>query len=114
MKSNIFVTIIFLFIANWVFSQSPFIREFTDRDGLSGMNVYRILEDDNGLIWIATDNGISYFNGTDFKKISHPKAKDLDFVGMNKGPSGRIWCFNWAGQVFYINKTELEYFSTDG
>jgi signal transduction histidine kinase len=38
------------------------IRFFTDRDGLANNVVYGILEDDDGLLWMSTNHGLSRFN----------------------------------------------------
>ncbi len=38
------------------------IRFYTDRDGLANNVVYGILEDENGLLWMSTNHGISRFN----------------------------------------------------
>ncbi len=35
---------------------------YTDEDGLSGNTIYGILEDDNGYLWISTNQGLSKFN----------------------------------------------------
>jgi signal transduction histidine kinase len=38
------------------------IRFFTDRDGLANNVVYGILEDDDGLLWMSTNHGLSRLN----------------------------------------------------
>lgn len=40
---------------------------FTTAQGLAGDNVYGIQQDNNGFIWIATETGVSRFDGTSFK-----------------------------------------------
>ena len=110
MKEYLFIFILSIFYFS-AFSQSPYLRQYTDRDGLVGMNVYQLLQDDNGLIWIATDNGICYFDGSTFKKMTHPKMKDFDFFGMHKATTGRIWFWNFSGQVFYVDNFQIEHYS---
>ncbi|MGB0861270.1 MAG: histidine kinase [Saprospiraceae bacterium] len=95
-------------------AQSPYIQQYTDRDGVPGMVVYQLLQGNNGLIWLTTDNGIAYFDGKKFTTVSHPKMKGQDFIGLYKAPTGRIWFWNWSGQVFYLNKNKIEYYSPDG
>ena len=98
------------FVQNTI-GQTPHIRQFTDLDGLPSMNIYTVTEADNGLIWLTTDNGICYFDGSDFVEIFHPKMKDLDFVGAYKDLNGLIWFWNWSGQVFYFEKGRLQLYS---
>lgn len=48
---------------------SQFIS-YSEKDGLNNNNVYKILEDNNGLLWISTNKGLSSFD-TDSKKINN-------------------------------------------
>lgn len=43
------------------------VQHYTTADGLASNHVYCGVEDDNGYIWLATDNGISRFDGKRFK-----------------------------------------------
>ncbi|WP_027125461.1 hybrid sensor histidine kinase/response regulator transcription factor [Gelidibacter mesophilus] len=45
----------------------PQFTNYTSKDGLSFNNVEHISEDDEGLIYVATFDGLNVFNGTDFK-----------------------------------------------
>jgi hypothetical protein len=54
---------------------------FTEDDGLAGNMVRDIIKDNNGLMWIATDNGISRFDGDKFQNIY--KSNGL--------PSNKVW-----------------------
>jgi hypothetical protein len=48
--------------------EKPFIH-FTDEDGLPGKVIRSITKDNNGYLWIGTDNGLSKFDGTNFKNF---------------------------------------------
>jgi sensor histidine kinase YesM len=54
---------------------------FTEDDGLAGNMVRDIIKDKNGFLWIATDNGISRFDGDKFQNIY--KTNGL--------PSNKVW-----------------------
>ena len=60
---------------------------FNESDGLVGRDVRSIAEDENGLIWIATNQGVNYFDGYKFNfiKIDYP-VKDLIL-----DKNGNIW-----------------------
>ena len=47
----------------------PSFKQYTTDDGLASPEVFYILQDKEGYIWIATDNGISRFNGYEFKNF---------------------------------------------
>lgn len=43
---------------------------YSEKDGLNNNNIYKIIEDSNGLLWISTNKGLSSFY-TDSKKINN-------------------------------------------
>ncbi|QNA46480.1 hybrid sensor histidine kinase/response regulator transcription factor [Lacibacter sediminis] len=43
---------------------------YSEKDGLNNNNIYKIIEDSNGLLWISTNKGLSSFD-TDSKKINN-------------------------------------------
>ncbi|GLX77538.1 diguanylate cyclase [Thalassotalea insulae] len=43
------------------------VKHLTNSDGLSQSFVYDMIEDPEGLIWIATQDGLNIYNGKDFK-----------------------------------------------
>ncbi|MEL7220701.1 MAG: two-component regulator propeller domain-containing protein, partial [Bacteroidota bacterium] len=46
------------------------IRVYDFADGLSHRNVFKILQDDRGLIWVATINGLNAFTGYGFERYN--------------------------------------------
>ncbi len=83
----------------------------TERDGLSNNFVHGIVQDGDGLIWIATENGLNRFDGYGFKTF-YANAADTQSVQNNRiqqlvaDSKGRLWgttndgifCFNIAEQ----------------
>lgn len=66
-----------VFIAHPSFSQfqpNPLIKHYSIRDGLSQGVVNSIVEDADGMIWIATEDGLNRFDGYDFKVFKHEHA----------------------------------------
>lgn len=49
----------------WIRDKHTFLH-FTIADGLSSNILYGILEDENGFLWISSDNGLMRFNKSDF------------------------------------------------
>lgn len=45
------------------------VIQYTEDDGLAGNIVHDIAKDQNGILWIATESGISKFDGENFKNI---------------------------------------------
>jgi len=59
--------------------QHPVIHNFSDLDGLPSPTLYDLLQDDCGALWIGTDNGISRFDGVNFRNFGYEDG--LNFWG---------------------------------
>ncbi len=91
-----------------VFSQSTITRHYGIEDGLSSNHVYSALQDRYGYVWLATDNGVSRFDGKRFRNFtSKDGLPDNDVFLLKEDAIGRIWlsCFN--GQPCYIHKEKV-------
>ena len=98
-------TIIFIFnfcCFLYAISQNEY-TSFTKNDGLPSNNVYRIIEDNKGFLWITTDAGVARFDGKNFQIFTTqdglPDNEVLDIV---KETDGTIWvnCFKQAPTYF--------------
>lgn len=54
-----------------------FVRRFTDEDGLSQNSVKFIVPDRNGFLWLATENGLTRFDGNYFLNFSSDNVPAL-------------------------------------
>ncbi|MBK6643934.1 MAG: hypothetical protein IPG39_23255 [Bacteroidetes bacterium] len=65
-------------------------------DGLSQSSVYDIIQDDNGFIWMATQDGLNKYDGTTFN-VYRDEPFDTNSISSNntavllKDSKGRIW-----------------------
>ncbi len=83
-------------------------RQFTINDGLPSNNVYGMLEDDNGFLWIYTEKGVSKFDGYEFKNYSIEDGLPAnDIFLMRKNHDGRIWMQGPEGSVGYIENDSI-------
>ena len=75
MESSIWRVCLFLFFICSFPQSSPIFAQFNDtqfeqigiEQGLSNQKVNDILQDKNGFLWIATDNGLNKYDGYNFK-----------------------------------------------
>lgn len=71
--------------------QQPFLRHYAVEDGLQGSNVRQCLQDQEGYIWIATDEGLNRFDGFEFKSYSIAEGLlDDDILDMRLEADGSI------------------------
>lgn len=76
------------------------IQHVSAESGLISDNVYHLMEDQLGRIWMATDRGVTVYNGIDFKSYTR-----LDGLGDNEVLStfqdaqGTVWLASFNGTI---------------
>ncbi len=63
-----------------LFAQQSFIRHYAVEDGLQGSMVKQCLQDKQGYIWIATDEGLNRFDGFEFRSYSFEEGLGDDNI----------------------------------
>lgn len=75
-------------------------------DGLPSDKVYGIEQDEEGYIWLATEAGLSRFNGQHFSTYTTKDGlKKNDIIGISKSESNLIWIANHGAIGFIKNGT---------
>ena len=65
---------------------------YTVNDGLPSSTCYDIVQDDRGFLWIATEGGLTKFDGYNFKTFTTTNGLvDNEVVKLEKDEHGRIW-----------------------
>ncbi|WOI23292.1 sensor histidine kinase [Nonlabens ulvanivorans] len=98
-KSWILVTFFIAF--NWSAAQS--YTNYSEKDGLPSNHVYKITQDSNGFIWIATDEGLVKYNGTDFKVFTTQEGLPTnDIWNIFPAEDGKLWYIAKSTSMGYI------------
>lgn len=85
-------------------SIQPAFLNYTTDDGLPSSETYDILQDKKGYIWISSDNGVSRFDGTNFKNYGTEEGLlDKTILFMHEDYRGWIWMSTFSGN-FYIHR----------
>ena len=96
--------IILLFCPMLLGAQNPQLGtiHFNINNGLPSSEVHDLLQDQKGYIWIATDNGLSRFNGYHFQNFG-PKSGLLSnaVFSLFSDHEDRIWMSTFGGLYFY-------------
>ena len=83
--------------------QIKFVK-YTAEDGLPSSNIYQIIQDKAGFIWIGTDKGVSRFDGYNFKNFTlQDGLPNNDVWGLKEDASGRIWFATFNQLAYYDN-----------
>ncbi len=94
-QSDFFILLLFSGQAYSQLNTSNF-TQFTEKDGLPGVQVNRLLIDKLGYIWTGTLNGLARYDGYTFKRFYfNPNDTNtlhgLNIHGMFEDSKGRVW-----------------------
>jgi ligand-binding sensor domain-containing protein/signal transduction histidine kinase len=104
-----------LLFASPSFSQlnSNHLTLYTEKDGLPGTQINKIIVDQFGYIWLGTINGLARFDGYTFKRFyedpNNPGSiKGLNIWSLFEDSKGRIWVSASPGKLnLYDPATQL-------
>ena len=120
LKKVIFI-IISLFISSFLFAQHSILNDYITREwstieGLPGNSVTDIIQSQDGYLYIGTYDGLSRFDGFDFKifnKYSGDKYKYTSVRALYEDKKGNLWVGSNDEGLALIKKDHTEYFSTE-
>ena len=92
------------------FAQTPAYKHYDVSNGLPTNEVYEIKQDSKGFLWIGCDAGLVRYDGNRFKLLSNKKNRGPAISGLREDKTGRIWCINFSGQVFFTSGDSLQLF----
>jgi hypothetical protein len=88
------------------FAQATFnYVHYDTKDGLAGSTIYSMVQDKEGFIWLATENGLSRYDGSRFKNFTVKDGlPDNEVLKVFADSRGRVWIatFNKA-LCYYAN-----------
>lgn len=106
--TRISLLLIFLFFQVIGLAQVPGHINFSIDNGAPSNTVYDIEQDENGFIWIATDYGISKYDGISFKNYTITDGlPDNEVLSFFKDSKNRIWMLGFNGKIGFIYHGEI-------
>lgn len=108
------------FFTIYSFGQQIKFENFTTNQGLSNNSVIDIENDKDGGLWIATWDGLNYFDGYNFKifknNSNNRKTISSNYITrLKKDLAGQIWLISKEGNVNrYLGNNEFEEFKFKG
>lgn len=98
-----FLLFVSTFVAN-ISSQSLNFNNFDVKDGLSNNKVNTILQDNSGLIWVGTEDGLNRFDGYEFKiyrnnSLDSCSISDNYIWSLYEDRDGNIWIGTKTGEL---------------
>jgi ligand-binding sensor domain-containing protein/two-component sensor histidine kinase len=81
-----------------VYSQQLAYKQFTVKDGLPGAVVYQALQDRNGFIWFATNQGVSRFDGRHFTNyFKEDGLPENEILKLYLDKYNNVWFISFVG-----------------
>ncbi|MCB0650232.1 MAG: histidine kinase [Saprospiraceae bacterium] len=115
LKRAVYILVVLSCFSPWCGSLSaqnvphPSFRHYTTDDGLPSSEVYYILQDRDGYIWISTDNGVSRFDGYDFRNygVKDGLLENVIFE-MKLDSLERVWMQAMGGNLYYCEGDSIK------
>lgn len=100
--------LVILFFPFLSFSQIPGLVNYSEKDGLNSSYTYSMSQDDKGLIWIGSDNGLFRFDGKEFKQYNKKSGlKNIDILGCNPLSNGEIFIVTYLSDFAYLKNGKI-------
>ena len=78
-------------------------RQFTTDDGLPSSEIYTVIQDGKGFIWVGTDNGLARFDGYEFTVYDVDDGlEDAVVFTIVIDENETLWVSTLSGRVFYL------------
>ena len=104
---QVFSILLVLICTFFSFGQDPFYIALTKEKGLPSNSIYDIFQDSKGFIWIASNEGLSRYDGYEFVTFTNKYQSSKSGSDIQEDKYGRIWYQNFDGFVFYVQNNEL-------
>ncbi len=104
---QVILTVFFLSLYALLPAQEKFLRHYSVNEGLPSSETYAVFQDSKGFIWIASDMGVSRFDGYNFKVFTTANGlTDNTVFKFYEDYKGRIWFNTFSGLLcYYYNDT---------
>lgn len=90
-----------------IFSQEPSYARIGEEE-LAGLDIYSIIQDDDGYIWLSTDRDLIKYDGYNFQDITNNISGSRSLFGLKKDNDGKIFCFSLGGEIFTVKNDSLQ------
>lgn len=107
LKRTLLFFFIFWGLYNIIPAQYPHYFSYDDESGLPSNEVYSMVQDKNGFIWIGCDAGLVKFDGLHYIQYDSPTQQSNSKTGLTLSATGSIFCFNFKNQIFFLQHDSL-------
>lgn len=109
---TILSSLLCLLLSTVALAQEPFYIHLNRANGLPSDEVYNILQDKKGFVWMTTDNGLCRYDGAEYKSYAIASMSSKSGSYLQEDILCRIWYSNFDGMIFYVENDTLKQFNT--
>ncbi len=113
MRSSL-ITCFLLLVSFLSKAQYPRCFFYDSESGLPSNEVYSIVQDANGFVWLGCGAGLYKFDGVRYNEYQSKTRKSRSITGLTISSSGVLYCFNFKSQTFYIGADSLRELQNPG
>jgi len=115
LRTKIYSILILLLLCHIGFSQFSYYKIYTSHDGLPSSRIYDMMQDSEGYMWFATENGVSRYDGYTFENFTTDDGLPANStIRLYQDFKGRIWFASFMGPLsYYQNDTIIPYSLND-
>ncbi|MGB0176543.1 MAG: ligand-binding sensor domain-containing protein, partial [Owenweeksia sp.] len=108
MKIHFFRIVLCCMLSCLMRAQQPAFSHYTIEDGLPSNEVYETVQDDQGYLWLATDAGVSRFDGYTFTNYTTEDGLPENVVlDLYKDARGRVWFMTLGKGLAYCENNRV-------
>ena len=90
-------------------SQQPYFYSLSP-ENIPSKEVYRVLQDDDGYIWLGCNAGLFRYDGANFKQYQNAELIGRAISNLELDSKGRLWCGTFTGQLLFVKNDSLKLF----
>lgn len=94
---------------NKIFAQAP-AHFVLGADEFKGIQIYDIIQDNERNYWIATNDGLYFYDYQKFSKVLCKEATTISVFNFKKNLKGAIYCHNLNNQIFELKDRQCRLF----
>lgn len=115
MKRLIHILSVFILLPTLLSAQPRCdIRSYNVNDGLGSSMVSTMVQDKDGLIWLGSWSGLSYFDGYSFMNLYNRHGEfgypiNSRILRLCPGKNGGMWCITYDRKINFFNTKSCKY-----
>lgn len=107
-RLRILLTCLLLLLCARLSAQDPYFVTINKLSGLPSNSIYGLFQDSKGFIWIANNDGLTRYDGFEFKTYINAGQTSRSGNQVEEDKYGRIWYKNFDGYLYYVEDDSLK------